>query len=324
MEYQLALSRFAVPKATRIEGMDSQLGKRPEIIPQLAELPQQFAVLESGLDDACCLISSRQGGETLKVVGTHIANSSLVVSKSSMVGSAPQVVVDDQIQTAQILARDDAQDLVLLKLSSHRAAGVNLDISENQPRLGQLLLTPDPNGPGFTSVVGSTTFSSQRQASKGYLGVVLTDFQPEGVVLETVDEGAAQRAGLRAGDVILKMNDVPISNQPTIKRFLASVNPKTIIKAKVRRETTEFDAEILLEAPPNNSDHAADMMEKSLRRDGFDTVFSHDAALHPDTCGGPVFTLTGKFAGINVARHSRVRAFTIPPDRVKQFVDQHR
>jgi serine protease Do len=172
-------------------------------------------------------------------------------------------------------------------------------------------------------VVSSSQFSSSRQVSRGYLGVTLQDHNEGGVVLVQVDEGAARRAGLQVGDVILQVNEQIIRNRPEILKFLGSVDPQTNIKAKVRRETTEFEASITLGAPPSQTGHAADLMDKSLRRDGFTSVISHDAVIPPNSCGGPVYDVDGKFVGVNIARHSRVRTFFVPASLIREFIEKH-
>lgn len=294
--------------------------------PELASLPKIVATLESQLDDFCCLIHSNLAGQAHQQLGTLIAGSSWVVSKNSMVGLQPFIIIGGKRLELELVARDEANDLVLLRSPEPNIAGVVLEPAskrlERFGHRGQLLLTPDPEGQGVTSVMSSSVFSSRREVSRGWLGVELEDFQSGGVILRTVNEGAARNAGLKTGDVILQVNQRTIRNRPDIQDFLRSFDPNTKIQAKVRRETTEFETEITLGAPPSNQSHAADLMEKSARRDGFTNVFAHDATLQPSECGGPLFDLDGNFVGINIARHSRTRTFAAPASLIYSLIDQ--
>jgi serine protease Do len=58
----------------------------------------------------------------------------------------------------------------------------------------------------------------------------------------------------------------------------------------------------------------------SLRRDGFQNVFCHDATLFPHECGGPLFDCDGKFIGLNIARYSRTQCYAIPSEVIRSFV----
>jgi serine protease Do len=78
----------------------------------------------------------------------------------------------------------------------------------------------------------------------------------------------------------------------------------------------------MLGSLPAFSNHAADQIEKSGRRDGFGEVIAHDADLQPDECGGPIFNLDGEFLGLNIARHSRVRSYTLTADVLQQFIEE--
>jgi len=68
----------------------------------------------------------------------------------------------------------------------------------------------------------------------------------------------------------------------------------------------------------------ADRMERSGRRDGFTKVFSHDADLQPEECGGPLYDWQGNLIGLNIARNSRVRSYAIPTSVVRAFIQNNK
>lgn len=300
----------------------------PEAIKQLADLPKQFSELESRLDDACVLIRSEFGTEDDKnsviIVGTLLANTDLIVSKNSMVGVKPTADLGETPSELEVIQRDTVNDLVLLRAPAKHAEGVSLSASEDATTpAGVFIIAPDASGPGQVSIVSARTFRSQKQMSRGFLGVVPATFgKREGAVLNEVRlDGAAKKAGLMVGDVVTKMNDTTIKTDRDMRSFLTKLDPKVTIIAKVLREGEEIEKAITLGAYPSNSNHAADRMDKSGRRDGFSTVILHDATLKPEKCGGPVFDLAGNFIGMNIARNSRVRSYALPITVIKQFVD---
>lgn len=321
LELTFTSADLNTPKAERIAGINSSPTTQVRPIPQLPRLASNLSQLENRLDDSCCPIYCTLDGNRSEFKGTMIADSNWIVSKNSLLGEDAWTVSGGKRLDLTPVARDELNDLVLLKSPEKNVAGVRFQTEPNLKR-GKFLLTPDPFGDGVASVLSSATFKSDREASRGYLGVNLDNNQNGGVVLREVHEGAAQRAGLQIGDVILKVNDQTVLSKDQVHKYLQSQDPNSSIRAVIRRETTEFEKEIRLGIRPTESDHAADMMDKSLRRDGFNRVFCHDAWIKPDNCGSPVFDLEGNFYGINIARHSRVRTFVLPAAEIKKLIDR--
>ena len=291
----------------------------------LTGLTQHLAELEAALDDACVEIISEFGKTgSRSIVGTRIRDTEWVVSKSSAIGQSPTTLVDGSSLPLSVLYRDPAVDLVLLKAPSVQEHGIELDVRSLDLSVGAFLLSPSHDSDGVVSIVGSPAFRSQQRYSRGYLGVVPTTYQNnQGALLsEVTRDGAAKRAGLLAGDIITKLNDTVIRSQRDMRAFLTKADPNSTITAVLRRDDEELTKSITLGAPPSYSNHAADQMPKSGRRDGFHEVFTHDADLKPDDCGGPLFDLDGSFVGLNIARNSRVRSYALPAETLCKFVEQ--
>ena len=298
----------------------------PEAIKALASFPRQFAELESRLDNVCFDVSSRSGEDgELRAVATMINGTRLSVSKSSLVGEQPVAKIEGAEIPIEVLRRDRENDLVLLRGPKLNPAGVEIATTDAQPRIGQFLITPDSGGSGLISVASSKSFASRKQASRGFLGVVPATFERnQGALLTEITEDlAASRAGMRVGDVVIKLDDTQIKTQFDMRNFLASVDPNATIEATLIRGEKEIKKTVTLGALPSFSSHAADRMEKSGRRDGFTLVIPHDADLRPSKCGGPLFDLSGNFVGINIARNSRVRSYALPASVLKRFVDRY-
>ena len=301
---------------------------QPAAIEELANLAEEFSELESRLDDACVEISSRlSDGKTISIVGTRIKSTPFIVSKNSMVAQSPTVEMKDADVDLEIVARDRANDLVLLRTTEKNSAGIDInDSSANIPVVGSFLITPDIDGAGLMSVVSTKPFTSSKQQSRGFLGVMPADYKNNGgaILREVTAGGAAKRAGLKVGDVVTKLNETAIRTHMEMRRFLGTLDPNATVVAVITRGEEELEKTIRLGAFPSQSNHAADQMEKSGRRDGFTKVIPHDADLDPMDCGSPIFDLDGNFVGLNIARNSRVRSYAIPRTIVRQLVDSNK
>lgn len=323
LEIPFDVEREGAPEVPLPEYEEKKFPK-PAAISELGNLPRQFADLESKLDDACVEISSKlTDGVEVTITGTLIRSTPFVVSKSTMVAEDPTTEIDDEDVKLEVVVRDAENDLVLLKAAKKNSKGIKLDKDQSElPGIGKFLITPDANGAGLVSIVSTKTFRSRKQQTRGFLGVMPENYKEEGGALLTQvnKDGAADRAGLKVGDVVTKLNDTPITTHMEMRRFLGTVEPNATIVARLIRGEEELTKSIRLNAYPSMSNHAADMMEKSGRRDGFSKVLPHDANLKPEDCGGPLFDLSGNFVGLNIARNSRVRSYAIPREVVKALL----
>lgn len=310
---------------TRSIRLEKEDHPTPISFAELKNLPNQVKSLESRLDDNVFSIRSNINQKSTTVRATRIKKkgSGYLISKSSLVGNSPKVILADRSEVdAKIIKRDPSNDLVLLEARLPGNGGVDLGglPGDMHQQRGKFLLTPDATGPGMVSVWGSKYFRVPRtRASGGYLGVQLDNREGQ-VLVESVKKGAAQRAGLKAGDVLVRLNETDIKRHSDATKFLSKQDPNSVIMAVIKRNETEITKEIILGNRPAGQ-HMADKMEKSARRDGFEWVISHDANIKPRECGSPVFDLKGEFLGINISRYSRTLAYTIPKTVLKKFVD---
>ena len=320
------VDRKPAPKVELPDYGDKKFSK-PRGMDQLANLPMQFSKLESELDDACVEISSElSDSEEISIAGTRIKATAFIVSKNSMVAENPTARLEDSESNLKVVARDLENDLVLLRSETLNSAGIDIGGQGGDvPIVGSFLITPESDGAGLMSVVSTQPFASRKQQSRGFLGVMPADYEEEGgaVLQDVTEDGAADRAGLRVGDVVTKLNETTIKTHMDMRRFLGTVDPNATVVATITRGEEELEKIIRLGAYPSFSNHAADRMNKSGRRDGFNKVIPHDADLKPADCGGPIFDLDGNFVGLNIARNSRVRSYAIPRAIVKRLVESN-
>ncbi len=328
---EMSVLRASKPIKIMIELADKQFPK-PAAYPEIRKLAREFQTLESKLDNVQFVVHSNVNGKNTKVWATRIFRTGRgnVISKSTRVGDQPKIELDNGSQIdAEVVARDPKNDLVLLQANFIGLGGVDLSAVQGdlQEQPGRLLLIPDANGDGRVSIWGSKYFSVPRtSASGGYLGVMLVSDRNSGkVIFDRVQSGAARSAGVKSGDVLLKLNGMPVLTHTDVTNLLRQLDPNSVIEVVIQRDDAELTKEIVLGNRPEDTGHVADDIigGKSDRRDGFSLAISHDADLRPQECGGPVFDIDGNFLGINIARFSRTRCYVIPKSVLKQFIDQY-
>ncbi len=86
----------------------------------------------------------------------------------------------------------------------------------------------------------------------GYIGVVLTE-TPNGITVATVQAGTpAADAGIKAGDVITKVNATPVSTANQLANVLQKLSPGTKVRVTVERDGATKVFDITLATRPTN------------------------------------------------------------------------
>ncbi|MEZ6056558.1 MAG: trypsin-like peptidase domain-containing protein [Planctomycetaceae bacterium] len=337
--------KIRLPLRASETAVDDVTPSRQWLAPELSNLPRQFATLESRLDDVSVFVVSRRGRNRLRAIGLLLSEPGYIVTKSSQVDANPVATLSNGRQVpVTVVARDDVSDLVLLHTSETVPVGLavidqtdaskqvtipgkgdfNAGATPPVIKLGSFLISPSPDGPGWVSVLSSPPFRSERIQSRGYFGVVLKGNDGKVTIGELIPGGPADKAGLRFADQVLQFDDVKVNKTTDVYNFLRRHAPGDQVELTVQREGEAAPLQLTLELgePPLDSDHIAEEFEggKSTRRDGFATVFCHDARLTPEDCGGPLFDQQGEFIGLNIARHSRTQSYFLPRTIVADFV----
>ncbi|MGS2724507.1 trypsin-like peptidase domain-containing protein [Porticoccus sp. GXU_MW_L64] len=294
---------------------------------QLTDLEQQFSGQEQRLQMSSLQVISEKNGEQVEALATLFRPGNLLVSKNSRVGDSVRVVQGADSHVASVVARDTERDLVLLKLDTRLKGGLKLSArgSGNIDR-GQLLLSPHPEGDGLVSVKSTEQFAIAKRQSSGYLGVSPSTVDGK-VRFDRVFDDTPAAKQFRDGDFLLEVDGQQISSSQQLIDTLRAYEPGDSVSLTALRNGEPLSVELVLgNRPQRQGRHVAEYFDggKSLRRDGFDNIFAHDAPLHPDDCGGPVFSLDGTFAGVNIARYSRTRSYAIPAAEIVEFVKDNR
>ncbi|MDB6071427.1 MAG: mucD 6 [Verrucomicrobiales bacterium] len=266
-------------------------------------------------------------------LGTIVSADGYALTKASEVESAKsdksdkksEIEVefgDGRIVTAEVVDTMKAYDLALIKIE---ATGLTpARFADTETPVGTLIAAvttgEDVNGVGVISVAAR----SLDERSKGFLGISMSRDEPpaKGVLIgEVIDGGAAKRAGIEAGDVILSVNNEEILNPRQLQKLVAGLKPDQKVKVQIERagKPQELElslgnrAEVAARLDQRQFDQTA-LMGSSLSKNasGYPNAVQSDLALQAEDAGGPVIDVNGAIVGLNIARSERVSTYLIP------------
>ncbi|ETZ22344.1 serine protease [Pedobacter sp. V48] len=309
-------------------------------IPGLKDQHLSFSFLSTPLKESCLPIRSVIRGNVQQVNGTLFSLSarsadsdlisSLVISKSSLIGDRPVVFSENRSFALKIILRDPENDLVLLQPLAIIKGGIQLKQFNRDSlsflRLGKFLISPLPDHHDQISVIGSMYFKSPKKFSIGYLGAMAT-FKDSNIVITAVQpDSPAGINGITVGDRVLNINDIAITKPEDYGTELMKFWPYDQLTFKIKRLDRFYFKNLTLDVfRPPLSNHPAEQFHggKSIRRDGFTQVFSHDARIKPEECGGPVFDIKNRLCGINIARSSRTTTLVVSTAVLLRLIEHY-
>lgn len=275
-----------------------------------------------------CTVEFRELGRTLSL-GTVMSRDGYILTKASELQNAvdPEVILPNGRRARmKELATDYEFDLMLVKVDTNSLAPPEW-ATEALP-VGRILVTSDARGTPLLPGVVSVAARKLPTASKGFLGVQLgMQGNPVHVVLKNIlPGGAAQRNGLQEGDVILAINGRDIIDTRHMAETVGSFPPNARISIRFQRQDTVRTMDIVL-TPQFVAEDGDAMLGRysdprnlgkfaSAHNSGFPEAIQHDTDLYPNQCGGPIFDISGKAVGINVARAGRINSYAIPASAV--------
>jgi len=284
------------------------------------------------------LVWGREQGKPLRLAyGTAVQDGTSILTKWSEIASFTD--------TLYIMGRDGAgakavvtgvftdEDLALLTIpqvavESENITPVKFHISDLS--LGRFLVATRPDGkPGAFGVVGVLE-RNLRETDKAHLGIMADfEYRGEGVRIANVQpEYGAAEAGLRAGDVILSVNDRDISGLQELRNALSGKNPGDKVNLRIETAGKERDVEVLLSNRPVLGQFAGGRLNAMERmggepnriRDGFSRVVQTDMKIKSNQIGGPVVDLQGRVVGITMARADRTRTYIMGSEAVVELL----
>lgn len=253
----------------------------------------------------------------------------VIVSKSSEVGDSAFINLGGQSVLLEILKRDRSTDLVALSIShllSQPLIAKSLKplAAGGSELKGRFLYTLLPDGITKNSVAGLIINELPNRFSSGGFNAGLQEQNGCPTITQTDSGGVAEKAGLKKGDCVLRINQVPVKGAKGFNTEMMKYYPGDTVLFSIRREQDTMDFALtlvprILREPP----HPMNRFEggKSLRRDGFQHVILHDARVRSYECGSPLYDTAGKLVGINIARFSHTTTIALTIQQLLAFID---
>lgn len=276
--------------------------------------------------------------DTGKAVGTLVklvnpkqkSKKTYIISKNSIFpGEVTALMPNGKSNKLSVVHRDERRDLILLEPSKKIKNGLSIAAVAKKnftmDDMGKILISPNPKDEGEISVLGTLEFDLPGLYSNGFLGSALEVKDNRNLISSIQQKSPASEAGLKIGDEVLSINNVKILSPEQFVKEIQKNKPNDKINFAFKRDGIENKIDIMLAKRPYvASTHIAERFTdgKSERRDGFKNAFVHDSKLKPNECGGPVFDLSGRFIGLNMARYSRTSSIAVSASEVIDFVEE--
>ncbi len=229
------------------------------------------------------------------------------------------VKIDLNGNTVALAAVIDTRGLAVTKASEIQEGKLTAWLAIGKEVEVQLIAKDEENDLALVKVDAKNLKPIQWATDETSVGL---DFKsPEAKIAQIMEGLGAEAAGLKPGDVVLKVNDSPVKERQELVKKLRTFREGQSVKLRVQRGEEEFDATIKMMAPKperggRGFDRAARMNQMgsvtSQRAEGFDLAIQHDTVLQNWQCGGPLMNLDGKAVGLNIARAGRVASYALP------------
>ncbi len=262
-------------------------------------------------------------------LGTVVAAEGLIVTKASQLTAKLECrLADGRRLPATLVGQDDATDLALLHVDAKNLTPIVWAAAPAEP--GSLAATTGPGeGPLMIGVISDVPQPmpgpNRRNSQHGWLGISVGPAR-EGPEIQGVSpESAAEKAGLRNGDRIKRLDGAEMRSADQVIETLGKMPPNRKVALVVDRRDKQLEVEATLGRSPGRLPHDNwGGGPFSDRRWGFAAVIPHDLAIAPTDCGGPLVDIDGRCLGVNIARALRVASYALPPSVVQKTVEQIR
>lgn len=282
-------------------------------------------------------VVTKPGQSTLRVLrdgkdaalGTVVAPDGWLLTKASeLKGKITCKLPDGKEVEPRVVGVHELHDLALLKLEVKGLTPIQWTPSK-EAGVGNWVASvgtgADPVAIGVVSVATRNVPTRgapppSNLANSGYLGIGLDPTSESGAKIgQVLPGGAAEKAGLKASDIILAVNGKEVEDGDDLIMQLQATKPGQVVALKIKRGDQEMELKATLGKRPNAG--RADFQnslgsELSSRRTGFPTILQHDSVIKPTDCGGPLVDLDGKVVGLNIARAGRTESYALPSEVV--------
>jgi S1-C subfamily serine protease len=92
------------------------------------------------------------------------------------------------------------------------------------------------------------------EGQTGFLGVMLDDSADAPTITGFADHSPAEKAGLKSGDVIVKVQDKPVKTRDELMEIMHKTKPGDKLAVTVKRDDKEQTVDVTLGTRPQDND----------------------------------------------------------------------
>ena len=262
-------------------------------------------------------------------LGTVVAADGLIATKASQLTAKLECqLADGRKLPATLVGQDEATDLALLRVAAGNLTPVVWSAAAAPP--GSLVAATGPGeGPSMIGVISDVPQAmpgpNRSNVQHGWLGISVGPAAEGPEVQGVSPESAAEKAGLKNGDQIHRLDGAEIHSADQLIETLSKMPPNKKVTLVVARKDKQLELEAILGRSPGRMPHDDwGGGPFSERRWGFAAVVPHDLAIAPTDCGGPLVDIDGRCTGVNIARALRVASYALPPNVVQEAIERIR
>jgi serine protease Do len=262
--------------------------------------------------------------------GTVVDAGGWIVTKASEIAGRKKLVVRvgaRKFSSVEVAATDDRWDVALLKIDAVDLVPVRWS-EAGEPKQGTWVVT---NGATTRSkrraLAGIISANARALPATGgvALGVVLDAGTAKAKISEVVKKSGAEKAGVKAGDVIVALDGKKVGKREELIKLLEARKPGDRVRLRCLRQGKEIELDVelmpkegMFEGPKSRQDKMSGRFSK--RRSGFPRVIQHEILGDRTTVGGPLIDLSGRCVGVNIAQANRAESFAIPAREMRELV----
>ena len=252
-------------------------------------------------------------------LGTLVEDN-LVLTKASSLPTRQRlrgIDYRDREYDLTLVYQDPAFDLAVLEIGPNDLTPMQFQ-TDKTPELGEVLLCVNAPGQAVVSARSAVGTPDSGEPESPFLGVEMSRFEENdrGVTIAGIlPDGAAMAAGLRAGDLIVRVNGSEVGQ--SLREALQLFRVGDRVQVAIERDGVEMTVPVQLRRRPEYADglptpFGNDIVEANERRTGFGPAIRHDALLGPRDVGAPLVDLQGRVIGLQIAHADRSTNWALP------------
>ncbi|MEZ6194106.1 MAG: PDZ domain-containing protein [Planctomycetota bacterium] len=231
----------------------------------------------------------------------------------------------------KVVATDLPSDLALIEIAKGDLP--KLDFRQST-RLDTGRFVVSVGAAGAAGGVGVVSVPSRPiSGGGGLLGINGEDAKapkPGARVTRVAKDSAADKAGIKVGDVILRIEDRAVTDFETLRRNIGLYPPNSSVEVVLRRGESEQRLRAILGSSEDDEVSGSASLwgrgsemaggPTSRRKAGFARAVQHDTAIRSSDCGGPLLDLQGRVIGLNIARVGRTQSLALASEDVNEVL----